>query len=247
MPPHRFDAYTGEHLLLIGAFLLGCVAVGVLGRRLRGHPRERRARVVFALTIPFFTLPWQVFLLLPGEFRLGTSLPLQLCDLAWMLAVFALLTRRRWACQLLYYWGLVLSSQAVFTPDLAQTFPDPRYLMFWGMHFLTVWAAVFLTFGLGVRPDWAGFRRAVLVTAVWAGLALGFNQAAGTNYGYLNRKPAGGSILDLLGPWPAYVVVEIVLVILVFALITWPWVRASRRHPQQGHPGAGAHLDRGDG
>jgi len=52
-----------------------------------------------------------------------------------------------------------------------------------------------------------------------------FNLAVGTNYGFLNRKP-GTSILDLLGPWPLYVVVEIALVCGVWALMTWPWERS---------------------
>jgi len=53
-----------------------------------------------------------------------------------------------------------------------------------------------------------------------------FNAVTGTNYGYLNRKPAVGTVLDLFGPWPGYVVVEVAVVAGVWALMTWPWVRA---------------------
>ena len=57
---------------------------------------------------------------------------------------------------------------------------------------------------------------------------MGFNAVADTNYGYLNSKPSGGSLLDLFGPWPGYVVVEIVVVAAVWALMTWPWTRTHR-------------------
>ncbi len=39
-----------------------------------------------------------------------------------------------------------------------------------------------------------------------------FNALTDTNYGYLNRKPSVSSPLDLLGPWPGYVVVEIAVI-----------------------------------
>ena len=65
------------------------------------------------------------------------------------------------------------------------------------------------------------------ITAVWAATVMVFNALTGTNYGYLNRKPAVGTLLDLFGPWPGYVVVEIALVAAVWALMTWPWTRTA--------------------
>ena len=50
-----------------------------------------------------------------------------------------------------------------------------------------------------------------------------FNAMTGTNYGYLNRKPDTASLLDLLPGWPAYVVLEIAVVAVVWALMTWPF------------------------
>ncbi|RLV49119.1 TIGR02206 family membrane protein [Nocardioides mangrovicus] len=216
----RFQAFTFEHYLLIGLCLAGCVVFALLGRA--GDRRELRRSMAVATCC--FTVPLQVLQLLPGDFGLGTSLPLQVCDLAWMVAAYALWTRRPWACALLCFWALTLVPQAILTPSLQQEFPDPRFFMFWGMHFLPVWAAVYLL-AIGQRPDWRTYRLSVLVTAGWAGGVMVLNAVLGTNYGYLNRKPAVHSALDLLGPWPWYVVAEVAIVAGVWALITWPFAR----------------------
>ena len=36
-----------------------------------------------------------------------------------------------------------------------------------------------------------------------------------------------------MGPWPVYLLVETVIVIVVWALMTWPWERA-RQHGNEG-------------
>jgi hypothetical integral membrane protein (TIGR02206 family) len=226
----RFEAFGASHLLMLALFLLALPLVVMIGRRVRGTGSEERARRVLAVAIVATAVPLQVLQLLPGDWDFDTSLPLQLCDLAWMVAAYALWTRTPWACALTYYWGLTLTSQAMLTPALVQDFPHPRFIGFWVMHLLVVWAAVFLTAGLGIRPTWRLYGLTVAVTAAWVVAAMTFNAAFDTNYGYLNAKPGTGSALDLLGPWPWYVVAEVVVVAVVWALMTLPWT--GRTSPQ---------------
>jgi hypothetical integral membrane protein (TIGR02206 family) len=232
----RFEAFTPEHGVLLALLVVGAVVLGWVGARERRTQGGEGLRRGFAILVPVFTLPFQVLQLLPNDFDLGTSLPLQVCDLSWMVAVYALWTRDGRAIALLYFWGLTLTVQAAITPSLDQTFPDPRYFMFWGMHFLTIWASVYLVCLAG-GPGWRGYRLALLCTAVWAAAVLAFNTVTGTNYGYLSRKPDTASLLDVLGPWPAYVAAEVVVLAVGWALMTWPWVHAGRVVPER--PNAG--------
>jgi hypothetical integral membrane protein (TIGR02206 family) len=226
-----FQSFSPTHFLLLGVFCVGAVAVVVWGRGHSHTDDERRYRRGFAIAIPLFALPLQIYQFTPGAWDLGSSLPIQLCDLSWMTATWALWSRRPWATALTYYWGLSITTQAIITPSLDQNFPDPRFFGFWGMHFLIVWAALYLTWGLDVRPTWRSFRVAVFATALWAGAVYAFNEVADTNYGYLNAKPSSASLLSVLGPWPWYVFAEIAIVFIGWAaLMTWPWARVAARH-----------------
>lgn len=240
MDSSAFETFGTSHLVMLAVFAAGIWPVVRLGRSLRTEDQRRRASRAFALAIPAFTIPMQVVDLVPGRFDLQSTLPLQLCDLAWVAACVALWTGHRWAVALTYYWGLVLTSQALLTPWLTAGFPDPKFLGFWGMHLLIVWSAVFLVWGLRLTPDWRDYATTVGTTLVWMVTVYAFNVAVGTNYGFLNAKPSTPSLLDHLGPWPAYLLVEVALVAGVWALMTWPWTRV--REAGRGAGGWGRRL-----
>jgi hypothetical integral membrane protein (TIGR02206 family) len=221
----RFQTYGPSHLIVLAICVVGIVAIVASGRRLR----VTGAGVIrtFAVVILVVTIPLQLLQLLPDEWDLQTSLPFQLCDLAWMFAVHALWTRSRLTATVTYLWGTTLTTQAMLTPDIESKFPEPRFLMFWAMHVLIVWSAFYVVWGLRILPTWSTYKRTVGITLSWAVAVMIFNAVADTNYGYLNGKPASSSILDLFPAWPVYVCIEIALVAAVWALLTWPWTRSA--------------------
>lgn len=219
----EFTAFGTSHQLALAVLVTGALTLVWVGRANRGTAAAVLVGKLLAVAIMTFTIPLQILYFTPEYWSLERTLPLQLCDLAWMVAVLGLWTRRWWAVGLTYYWGLTLTTQAVITPDLTAEFPDPVFILFWGMHSMVVWAAVYLTWGLGLAPDWRSYRAALLATAAWAVTVFVINVFAGTNYGYLNAKPDSASVLDLLGDWPWYVLAEIGIIAVGWALVTWPW------------------------
>jgi hypothetical integral membrane protein (TIGR02206 family) len=226
-----FTAYSPSHLVVLTIFAIGIVGLVVAGRR--GTLRERPARVVLAWANLLFGVASTVSACFP--FTLHHSLPLQACDLAWIFVAWALLASQRDAFALTYYWGLTLSVQALVQPTLTTPFPHVEFFAFWGKHVLIVWGAAYLCLGLRRGPDWSSYRRAVGWTLLWLVVVLCLNEALGSNYGYVNGKPSEATVLDVLGPWPLYVVAEMAIVMAGWALITLPWtgwpsrLRRSRR------------------
>ena len=223
----EFVSYGPSHLIVLAIFVVGVFVLIAVGRRQHDSPSAVRFSQIFACAIIAVTVPLQILQFLPDEWNPQTSLPLQICDFAWVVAAYALWTHKLLPVTLTYLWGITLTSQGMLTPDLASEFPEPRFLMFWGMHLLIIWASFYLVLGLGIRPDWASYRRTVLITFGWAMSVFVFNVVVDTNYGYLNRKPARASLLDFMGPWPLYVVLEIAIVAAAWALLVWPWARRS--------------------
>ncbi len=228
---HSFLPYGPSHWGVLGLTVVGAALLVWLGRKHRGTRGGVTFARAFAVAILAFALAMQIYRLLPGQWNIDISLPLHLSDLTWITAVLALWTRRQWSYSLTYYWGLTLTPQAMITPALdAPDFPHVDFIEFWTQHTLVVWAAIYLTWGLGMRPNWRSYTTAVAATLVWGIAVLGFNSLAGTNYGFLNAKPNNPSLLDFLGEWPWYLGSELALGLFAWALITWPWTRV---HPRK--------------
>lgn len=219
----EFSAYGPSHWAVLAVFVVGAVLLVWLGHRQTESSARWFGRIAGALTAAIY-LPILIYPFV--AYDVVSAMPLQLTDLATVTAAYALWSQRHWAYALTYYWGLVLSVQALISPALrGPDFPSFRFLAFWSIHLVVVWAAIYLTWGRGMRPHWRDYLLTVLVTLAWAAITFTFNSVAGTDYGFLNGKPATVSLLDVLGPWPLYLVPVTALVITVWALMTWPWER----------------------
>ena len=143
---------------------------------------------------------------LRGEWSAEVNLPFQLSDAVTFVAVAALWRPRPLPVELLYFWAFSASLQAVLTPDLRQSFPDVLWFTYYATHGGAILAACLLVFAERRWPRPGAWRHVYLITLGFAAVAAVATIATGGNYMFLRRKPAGGSILDLFGPWPWYIV-----------------------------------------
>lgn len=163
------------------------------------------------------------FLLRPiidGGWTARSSLPLDLCDVALVLAAISCWHPRwRLGVELTYFWGLAGTLQAVATPDLPVSFPDLVFFEFVVAHLAIVIAAAYLVVGLRLRPRRGSVPRVFAITVAYAVFAGILDWLTGGNYMYLRHVPAQSSLLSFLGPWPWYIVGAAgVAVVLLLAL-----------------------------
>jgi len=154
------------------------------------------------------------------------NLPLHLTDAVTLVSVAALWTARPLLVELTYFWGLTASLQAVITPDLGSAaYPDLLFWTFFVTHGGAVTAALVLVVGRRIVPRPGAVRRVFGITAGFAVLAGVGNLITGGNYMFLREKPSAATLLDVMGPWPVYILVAAALGLALFALLDLPFRR----------------------
>jgi hypothetical integral membrane protein (TIGR02206 family) len=208
------------HLALIAATAAIAWALSALCRA--GRVSHKAFRYSLGLGLAANEFVWWWFRYSREGVRLD-NLPLQLCDLTVWLSVAECLTLAPGIVEFNYFAGLTGAGMAVLTPDLWSPWPSYPAIYFFVAHGGIVVAASVLVFGRIAAP----LRRG----AVWRAyayllsytIAVGiFNAVTGANYMFLRYKPESGSLLDLLGPWPLYVIAGAALALGFFWLLWLP-------------------------
>jgi len=223
-PSGRMTPYSPEHLVMLAVTVVVVVVFLVIARRIRGTVHEDRLLTAFGWVMLTVTLIWTLWGMLPGQWNIDQSLPFQFSDALRFITAIALLTRSGWAIVICYFWGLTLNVQSVITPDLNYfTLPIVEFGMYWFLHITALVVPIMFMWGLDYRPTWRGYGFTYAATLLWAGIAICVNLITGANYAYLNHGPVGPSVLDLLGPWPIYILWAAIIIAAAWALMTWPW------------------------
>ena len=204
------------HLALLAAIAAAAVGLAVLcrGRPQAAHP----VRLALGWGLAGNELVWWGFRYSHEGVHLA-NLPLQLCDLAVWLSVFACLRVIPWVVEFAYFAGLAGAGMALLTPDLWSPWPTYPAIYFFLAHGGIVIAVAVLVFGRICPLRRGAVWRAYGLLLGWAAITGGFNLLAKTDYMYLCRKPASASALNILGPWPVYLFTAAAVALALFWLL----------------------------
>jgi len=225
--------FGAAHFFIIAITIILCIGLPLFAqRRLDRQMQERILRGISILIFAAVTTAF-MFRLWTGEFDWKKNLPLNLCNLIAVLLPFLFWKYRpRHLVEVCYFVITAGTFQGILTPDLSSSFPSILYFTYWIVHSGLVVYIVYLVSVWGIYPR----RISIIYTLLWVNaysvIIMIFNYFGGTNYMYLMENPAHGSVLDLLGPWPWYILgAQIVALVLCFT--TWlPFATLSRMRKQ---------------
>lgn len=218
-----FPTFGPAHLAVLAAVGAAAAAVGAAFRRWPGALGPARRALAAALALN--ELVYYGFALSQGFVDPPRGLPLDLCDLTLWLTVLVLARPRPWAEDAAYYLAVAGSGMAVLTPDPGVALATYPGVKFFASHGGAVAAVLGLALAGALRPRPGSWWRVLLAVNVYAAALLAFDLRTGTNYMYLVEKPASGTLLDLLGPWPFYLLAGDAVAALLFWLLHLPFRR----------------------
>lgn len=213
--------FGAAHWAILGSVAVCAVALTAIQRRMQ--PGSRALRVGVGAVLILDTLFYYLHLAEHGSLTFPNQLPLELCDASLFLTIFVLFTLHKLAFELAYYWGLAGATMALLTPNLHEPFPSVGALQFFIAHGLIVASMIYLVWSGQLRPRRRSVWRAILGVNVFALLVGSFDALFHANYMYLRAKPENASLLDVLGPWPWYLVVTEAVALVLFGLLYLPF------------------------
>lgn len=209
------------------------VALSAAVRRRNSERATRFVCVVFASVMLVNEVVYWCYRYLTGGAGafVREHLPLHVCGMTVLLSAATLLRRRRFTYELLYFWGLAGAANAMVTPELAEGFPHYVFFQYFVSHGGIVAAALFATWGLGMRPTFRSLIRAFAAMNAMAVAVAVVNLLIDANYMYLCEPPVTASPFLFL-PWPWYILWLEVLALVFFGLLYLPVLVVKRSKSQ---------------
>ena len=226
VPPLEFAGVS--HWAALAALLAAGTCILELGQSYKKTVRNRTTFWLGAACL--FSLVPDLAAMLADEPEKNWTwmLPLHFCSVMQVVCALSLWIPSRRLRSVAYYCVLCATLQGLVTPSVAHDFPSWTYVAFFLSHGVTVITALYLPLALKWKPARWDFLWAFLLANAYLAVIHPVNMLLGTNYGFTVATPAGGSVLDFLGPWPWYLLWMRVPALALMYLLTLPF----RRYPR---------------
>lgn len=214
-----FGIFTASHYVILAIFFLVAISI-FLNRSKLNDEKWRRAEIGIAISLILIEVTYHVWMLVNGNWDVSHAIPLELCSISLILTVILLFTRKKLIFEILLFTALLGASQAILTPSLNYDFPHFRFFHFFYTHMMVVWVSLYFTWAKGYRPTiWSVLKLFVFLNILLP-VIMFINKLVDGNYLFLSHKPDRASLLDVLGPYPWYILsMEGLLIIL--SLLVW--------------------------
>jgi hypothetical integral membrane protein (TIGR02206 family) len=219
----HFSLFSVSHVVTLAIFISVAFII-FLYRKNVNNSKWRSIEIGTACSLILMEILNHVWMYVHGVWKFSRSMPLELCNIAVILCIFLLLTRKRIFFELLFFIAVIGATQAIITPALTYDFPHFRFFHFFYSHLFAVWVTLYYTFAKGYHPTFRSFTKLIVFINLIMPIILFVNKLSEGNYWFLRHKPKSPSLFDVLGPYPWYIL-TLESVLIVISVITWLFLR----------------------
>jgi hypothetical integral membrane protein (TIGR02206 family) len=191
----------------------------IISTQRKSSPEKRvGVRRGMAIILVVNEMTWHLWNLSIGDWSIQTMLPFHLCSILVWLCAYMLISKNRLIYEFAYLIGIAGALQAILTPDLGPyEFPHYRFFQTFISHGLIIISALYMTLVEGFRPTWQSVKRVAIYGNIYLVAVFVINIIIGSNYLFIAHKPETASLLDVLPPWPIYIlIIEILAALFIF-------------------------------
>lgn len=201
-----FELFGIAHLTALA--MIALINIFIISFRTQFTPNGRKIfRYLTAAILLLNEIAWHLWNYFIGQWTVQTMLPLHLCSVLVFVSAVMLINKNYAIFEFAYFLGIGGAIQALITPDAGiYGFPHFRFFQVFISHGAIVTSAIYMTFVENFRPYWSSLRRIALWGNFYMIAIFGLNQLIGSNYLFIAHKPETASLIDVLGPWPWYIV-----------------------------------------
>jgi hypothetical integral membrane protein (TIGR02206 family) len=224
-----FEYYGTTHLVALGALVLLNVCLFLFKNA--NDSTKSTIRWLLALILLGNEIAWHYWNYIYGKWTIQTMLPLHLCSVLVWLGAVMLMTKNYRVYEFMYFMGIAGAIQALTTPGLGiYGFPHFVFFQYFVSHGLIITSAIYMTVVEGFRPTWKSMLRVAVWMNIYAAIIFFVNSYIGSNYLMINHKPELPSLLDLLPPWPIYILYMELIGVISILLLYLPFVVKDARN-----------------
>ncbi len=216
---NSFTAYSIEHwILLISFFLFVVMFIRSVGKKLEEEQRKILLSIAIILTVAQLAkIPLNLY---TGIFEVTRDVPLHMCNFLPFIMIWVYATKSRVVWATTFFWVILGVSQANFTPSVEYSLFYYDAIRYWLVHLFPILLALYPAIVWKWTLELKDVLRTVLALNGVVIVIYLINLVLGSNYLYIMEKPPGTTFFSILPPWPTYILV-LEVIIVVWSLMLW--------------------------
>jgi hypothetical integral membrane protein (TIGR02206 family) len=202
-----------EHILLLTGFL---VFMFWFVKVMKTQPEERQRKTLLGIAMllsfaQLIKIPLNIY---TGTFDVTKDIPLHMCNFLPFILVWVYLKKSRNTWATVFFWIVLGVSQANFTPSVQFSLFHYDAIRYWLVHMFPILLALYPAIAWDWELELKDIGRTVIWLNVIAGVIWFLNIGLSSNYLYIMGKPPGTTFFSILPPWPTYILVLEVIVVI---------------------------------